>query len=81
MPRRLIFIALLLIQLPAHAYIGPGLGAGVIGVILGILGSILLALMAIFWYPVKRMLKRKRKSGEQDPNNAPDNRDNRDDDQ
>ena len=38
------------------AYIGPGLGAGTIGVILGVLGSIALALFAIFWYPIKRML-------------------------
>ena len=40
------------------AYIGPGLGAGTIGVILGVLGSIVLALFAIFWYPIKRMLRK-----------------------
>lgn len=42
----------------AHAYIGPGLGAGTIGVILGIIGSLLLALFAVVWYPIKRLLKK-----------------------
>ena len=48
---------------PALAYIGPGLGAGTIGVILGVLGSVGLALFAIFWYPIKRMM-RKNKTGD-----------------
>lgn len=42
----------------ACAYLGPGLGAGTLGVIVGLLGSILLALFAIFWYPIKRQLTR-----------------------
>ncbi len=48
----------LLLMLPTHAfaYVGPGLGAGTLGVILGLLGSIILALFAFFWYPIKRML-------------------------
>ncbi len=40
----------------ACAYLGPGLGAGTLGVIAGLLGSILLALFAVFWYPIKRRL-------------------------
>lgn len=42
----------------ALAYVGPGLGAGTIGVILGFLASILLAVFAIFWYPLKRLFRR-----------------------
>ena len=41
---------------PAMAYVGPGLGLGAIGAILGILFSILLAVFAVFWYPIKRRL-------------------------
>ena len=41
----------------ANAYVGPGLGAGTIGVILGIIGSIFIAIFAIVWYPLKRLLK------------------------
>ena len=58
------FIFLLMTALyPAvlHAYIGPGLGAGTIGVILGVLVSVLLALFAIFWYPLKRLFKKGKK--------------------
>ncbi|MEO1701500.1 MAG: hypothetical protein AAFR71_05545 [Pseudomonadota bacterium] len=47
-------------SVPAHAYIGPGLGLGSIAVIFGILGSILLAIFASVWYPIKRMLKKRR---------------------
>ncbi len=39
-------------------YVGPGLGAGALALILGILESILLALFTIFWYPLKRILQR-----------------------
>ena len=40
------------------AYVGPGLGAGTIGVILGIIGSIFIAIFVIDWYPLKRLLKK-----------------------
>ena len=43
-----------LTAVPALAYVGPGLGAGTLGVILGLVGSLLLALVAFFWYPLKR---------------------------
>jgi hypothetical protein len=49
-------ITLLVLSAPAHAYVGPGLGAGALGVILGLVGSIFLALFAVFWYPIKRAL-------------------------
>lgn len=45
----------------AFAYIGPGLGAGAIGAVLGVLGSIVLGLFAIIWYPFKRLMKKRRK--------------------
>lgn len=48
----------------AHAYIGPGLGAGVIGTVLGILGSIFLALGAVLYYPFKRFMRRRREARE-----------------
>jgi hypothetical protein len=41
----------------AHAYTGPGLGLGIIGTVLGVVFSLLLAIIAIFWYPLKRALK------------------------
>ncbi len=38
-------------------YIGPGLGGGTILAILGILTSFFLSLIAIFWYPLKRLFR------------------------
>lgn len=46
---------LLAAEAPAHAYLGPGLGMGAIGVALGVVGSILLGFLAIIWYPFKRL--------------------------
>ena len=42
----------------AHAYIGPGLGAGAIAVALGGTGFLLALLFTALWYPFKRMLLR-----------------------
>jgi len=56
----LLLLLVMMFSLPAHAYIGPGLGAGAIGVILGILASLVLVLLAIVWYPLKRLFKKKR---------------------
>jgi membrane protein implicated in regulation of membrane protease activity len=41
----------------ALAYIGPGVGAGAIAAVLGVLGSIFLAIVAVLYYPIKRLLK------------------------
>lgn len=58
----ILFILLLLTPLTGHAYVGPGMGAGAIGVVFGLLASFFLALVAILWFPIKRMLKKKKKS-------------------
>ena len=59
--RNLLFFLLLIFPLTAHAYIGPGMGAGALAVIFGILGAIFLGLFAILWYPFKRLLTKIRK--------------------
>lgn len=41
---------------PVLAYIGPGLGLGAIGTFFGILFSVFVAIVAFFWYPLKRWL-------------------------
>lgn len=52
----------------AMAYIGPGVGAGAIAAVVGILGSIFLAIVAVLYYPIKRMLKRGKAKRAQIPN-------------
>ncbi len=64
---RYLLALILLLQPPmAVAYIGPGLGLGVIGVVLGVLVSIVLAIFAVLWYPLKRMFKKETKSTAQE---------------
>lgn len=53
----LVFAAAVLTPSMALAYIGPGVGAGAIAAVLGVLGSILLAIVAVLYYPIKRMMK------------------------
>lgn len=60
--RGIVALFVALIPLPAHAYIGPGLGVGVISAIFGIILAVGLAIFAIIWYPLKRMIKKKKKA-------------------
>lgn len=63
------FIAALLIMshAQAQAYTGPGLGLGIIGVAVGVLGSIFLGIVAVVWYPIKRLFRALRKHRERPP--------------
>ena len=56
-----LIIVLLSISSPVVAYIGPGMGGGIIAGILGVIGAVLLALFGILYYPIKRMLKNRKK--------------------
>ena len=53
------------------AYTGPGLGLGLLGTIVGVLFSVLLAVLAIFWYPLKRMLKGNKSGAEEEEDDSP----------
>ena len=48
----------------AFAYIGPGGGLSVIGTVIALIGAILLAIVGFVWYPVKRMLRKKKPATE-----------------
>ena len=55
------FLFLLIYAFPtdiAHAYIGPGLGLGAIGAIVGIIVAVFLAIVGIIWYPFKRLMQK-----------------------
>lgn len=51
---------MLLTPMAAQAYTGPGLGLGALGVAFGLIGSLILAVASVLWYPFKRMLRRLR---------------------
>ena len=54
----LLFISVLLYSSNAQAYVGPGLGVGVIGAIIGVVLAVVMAIIGVFWYPLKRMFKK-----------------------
>ena len=51
----IIIIVFILIS-PIYAYVGPGMGGGLIATILGIL----LSIFGILYYPIKRFLKNRK---------------------
>jgi len=55
-----IFLVIFLVSTPLYAYIGPGMGGGVIAAIIGFLAAIVLGLWAILYYPIKRALKKRK---------------------
>ena len=57
------------------AYIGPGMGGGVIAAIFGIIAAFFLGLWGILYYPIKRAFKNKKKKNTLSKNNN--NRNNR----
>lgn len=65
-PALMAALVLVLHPVAALAYIGPGVGAGALGAVIGVIGAIFLAIFAIVWYPVKRLLKGRKKPGRTD---------------
>jgi hypothetical protein len=45
---------------PAAAYVGPGAGLSAIGAILAVVATLFLAAVGFIWYPVKRLLRKRR---------------------
>ena len=60
MNKLILTISLFLISMPSYAYIGPGMGGGVIAAIVGFFAAILLGLWGILYYPIKRALKNRK---------------------
>ena len=57
-----IFISIIFSNLSSlFAYIGPGMGGGVIAAIFGIIAAFFLGLWGILYYPIKRAFKNKKK--------------------
>ena len=71
MNKYILFFSFLLISTPKFAYLGPGMGGGIIAAIIGFFAAILLALWGILYYPIKRALKKmkEKKSNSNEMNN------------
>lgn len=51
-----------IIAQPASAYIGPGAGISAIGAVFAAIAGIIVAIFGFIWYPVRRLLRKKKKS-------------------
>ncbi len=60
--RSALFLLVWLLPAVAHAYIGPGAGITAIGSVLALIGAVILAIIGLVWYPLKRMMKGRKKS-------------------
>lgn len=56
----LVILCLAILPGPAAAYIGPGAGIGAFAVVLALGAGLLLLVVGLVWYPLKRMMKRKK---------------------
>ncbi|HEY7640239.1 MAG TPA: hypothetical protein VH814_10980 [Steroidobacteraceae bacterium] len=54
----MVLVFLLFCAAAAQAYVGPGLGLGVIGAIFGALLAVIMSIAGVVWYPIKRLLKK-----------------------
>ena len=60
MKNNIIILATILTLIPqtSFAYVGPGLAMGTLLMILGVMGSLVLAILAIVYYPIKKLIKK-----------------------
>ena len=56
-------VASVLVIQPAFAYVGPGAGLTAIGTLVAVVAAVLLAIIGFVWYPLKRLMRRKRSAG------------------
>ena len=50
-------LAILFASGPALAYVGPGAGLTALGTLLALVLAVLLALVGVVWYPLKRLAR------------------------
>ena len=58
-------IIFILINTSSFAYLGPGVGGGVIAATLGIIVAIFAALFGLIWFPIRRLLKKRKEKKHQ----------------
>lgn len=57
----LLALEMLALSDPALAYMGPGAGLTMIGSLVALVSAILAGIFGFIWYPLKRLLKRRRR--------------------
>ena len=52
--------------MPAAAYVGPGAGLSALGSLLALLAAVVVTIVGFIWYPIKRILGKRRVPTEPD---------------
>ena len=60
----LCFTVIFFITPSSFAYLGPGVGGGIIAASVGILIAIIATIFGIIWFPLKRFLKKRKEKKE-----------------
>ena len=63
----LVLLLVLFLCAPAHAYVGPGAGVSAIGAIFALIGGVFVSILGFIWYPVKRLLKKRKRADDDKP--------------
>jgi amino acid transporter len=58
----LVLVGVVFLPAVGHAYIGPGAGISAIGALLALIATVVVAIFGFVWFPVKRMLRNRRKA-------------------
>ena len=60
---KLIILILIFLNLttPSNAYLGPGIGAGILLATLGIVVAIIASIVGLIWFPLKKIFNKKKK--------------------
>ena len=57
---KLILFFLIVTINTAHAYLGPGMGGGLVAAMIGIIFALFALIFGIIWFPLKRFFKNKK---------------------
>ena len=59
---KLIFLILIFLNLttPSNAYLGPGIGGGILLATLGIVVAIIASIVGLIWFPLKKIFNKKK---------------------
>ena len=70
-PKLPVLVLLVLLTSTAFAYVGPGAGISVLGSLFSILATIVVAIGAIIFWPLRKYMKRRKaRLGSEDSNKA-----------